>query len=275
VNEVSGVPQITTARYAAVISTIAFLVSCGSLYVSKRSFDLSAAKEQREIQERAPAVDIQIRPLGASAASLVLSIINRGALNITPLSLTVEHSFEAGKLYLSNAQQSLDNLKSSLNLQAMGTIAPKGSGTLKATLAGATDGKSESLTPGIELEFSVLIRFGDQQDTVDEISIVRRILPPLADRLQPTPEMFITAIKEAKKLAKTNGATFSPKSCWDSWLCSRWFFIFSVPGKGALANRKAESTADFSTAVIGRGPDLFRAQPNRRSFVENARGESI
>lgn len=193
---------------ATIVSVIALAVSCGSLYVSKRSYDLSVAKDQREIRDKMPAVDIQIRPRGASAASLVISILNRADINIAPLSLTVEHSMEAGELYLSNAQQSLDKLKSSLNLEAMGTIAPKGTGTLKATLAGATDGKWDSLTPGIELEFTVRIRFADQQDTVEQIPIVRRILPPLADRLQPTPEMFITAIKEAEKAHRNQRVYF-------------------------------------------------------------------
>jgi hypothetical protein len=77
----------------------------------------------------------------------------------------------------------------------MGTIAPKGSGTVKATLAGATDGKSDSLTPGIELEFNVRIRFADQRDTIVAIPVVRRILPPLTERAQPTPEMFINVVK--------------------------------------------------------------------------------
>jgi hypothetical protein len=137
--------RLTAAQYAGILSAVAILISCGSLYVSKRSYDLSVARDERELRDKMPAIDVQIRPRGASAASLVISIINRSDINIAPLSLTVEHSFEAGELYLSNAQQSLDSLKSSLNLQAMGTIAPKGTGTLKATLAGATDGKSDSL----------------------------------------------------------------------------------------------------------------------------------
>jgi hypothetical protein len=190
---------ITSARYAAVVSTVAIILSGGSLIYTKRSYDLSAAKEERELKDKEPAIDIQIRPLGASAASLVISIINRADINIAPQGLTVEHSLEAGELYLSSAQQSLDNLRSSLSLQTMGTIAPKGTGTLKATLAGATDGKSDSLTPGIELEFNVLIRFADQQDTIVPIPVVRRILPPLAERPRPTQEMLISAVMEAKK----------------------------------------------------------------------------
>lgn len=156
-------------------------------------------KEERELKDKEPAIDIQIRPLGASAASLVISIINRADINIAPQSLTVENSLEAGTLYLSNAQQSLDKLRSTLSLQSMGAIAPKGTGTVKATLAGTTDGKSDSLTPGIELGFNVRIRFADQRDTIMQIPIVRRILPPLADRPQPTPEMFLNVLIEANK----------------------------------------------------------------------------
>jgi hypothetical protein len=90
----------------------------------------------------------------------------------------------------------------------MGTIAPKGTGTLKATLAGATDGKSDSLTPGIELEFNVRIRFADQQDTIVPIPVVRRILPPLAERPQPTQEMFTAAVMEAKKAQRNQRIYF-------------------------------------------------------------------
>jgi hypothetical protein len=196
-------PQFTT-----VLSVLAICLSGASLFVSKLSYDLSAAKDERELRDKMPAVDVQIWPAGASSASMVISIINRADVNIRPLDISVEHSFEAGELYLSNAQQSLDKLKSSLNLEAMGTIAPKGTGTLKATLAGATDGKSDSLTPGLELEFTVRIRFADQQDTVEQIPIVRRILPLLAERLQPTPDMFITAVREAEKTRRNQRVFF-------------------------------------------------------------------
>lgn len=190
--------QFTLAHYAAVLSTVAIVISGGSLVYTKRSYDINAAKEERELRDKEPAIDIQIRPLGASAASLVILIINRADINIAPLDITVEHSFDAGELYLSSAQQSLDKLRSSLSLQTMGTIAPKGTATLKATLAGATDGKADSLTPGIELEFDVRVRFADQQDTIVEVPVVRRMLLPLQERIQPTPEMFLAAVIEAK-----------------------------------------------------------------------------
>jgi hypothetical protein len=169
-------PQITTARYAAILSTIALFVSCGSLYVSKRSYDLGVTKDEREIRDKMPAVDVQIRSTGASSASVVISIINRADVIITPQDISVEHSFDAGDLYLSSAQQSIDKLKSSLSLQAMGTIAPKGIGTMKATLSGVTDGKWDSLTAGLELQFTLRIRFADDQDTIQPFSIVRRII---------------------------------------------------------------------------------------------------
>jgi hypothetical protein len=139
---------------------------------------------------------------------LVISIINRANINIAPLSLAVENSLEAGTLYLSGAQQSLDKLRTSLSLETMGTIAPKGTGTVKATLAGATDGKSDSLTPGIELEFNVRIRFADQRDTIVAIPVVRRILSPLAERPQPTPEMLIEVVTEANKARRNQKALF-------------------------------------------------------------------
>jgi hypothetical protein len=132
--------RFTLAGYAAVLSTVAITLSIGSVIYTKRSYDLSVAKDQREIQDKVPAVDIQIRPRGASAASFAISIINRADLNITPLSLRVEHSVEAGELYLSSTQQSLDKLSSALDLKPMGTIAPKGNAKLEGILAGATDG---------------------------------------------------------------------------------------------------------------------------------------
>ena len=87
------------AHYAAVVSTIAIILSGGSLIYTKLNYDLSAAKEERELQNKEPAIDIQIRPLGASAASLVISIINRADFNIAPQSIEVENSLEAGTLY--------------------------------------------------------------------------------------------------------------------------------------------------------------------------------
>jgi len=79
-------------------------------------------------------------------AALTIAILNRGDINVTPLDITVAHSFEIGDLYLSSAQRTIDRLKTSLNLSPMGTIAPKGVGTLRARVSGMTDGKDNSCT---------------------------------------------------------------------------------------------------------------------------------
>lgn len=194
----------TLAHYAAVVSTVAIVLSGGSLYVAKRALDLSLIRDQRELQDKKPAIDLQLRPTGVSTLSVTVEIINRSDINIVPLDIVAEHSFEAGDLYLSNAQQSTDKLSSSLSLRSMGTIAPKGRATAKATLAGVTDGKFEQFRPGLELEFTVRVRFADQQDTVEETTIVRRILSQSADNLRPrpTPEMFLNAVLEAKREAR-------------------------------------------------------------------------
>jgi len=164
-------PQLTT-----VLSVLAICLSSASFIVSKLSYNLSVAKEEREIREKMPAVDVQIRPVGASSASVVISIINRADINIAPLDIKVDHSFGAGELYLSSAQQSADKLQSSLSLKSMGTIAPKGEGMIRATLSGVTDGKWDSLTPGLELQFTLRIPFADDQDTIQPFSMVRRIM---------------------------------------------------------------------------------------------------
>jgi hypothetical protein len=170
----------TTARFAAIISIIALLVSFRSLHIAELSYDLSATKDQRELMDKLPAIDVQVRPDGATSAAMTISIANRGGINIKPLDITAEHSFEAGELYLSSAQQSIDRLKTSLSLASMGTIAPKGIGVLKARLSGATDGKDDRFVPGLELRFAVRVRFADEQDNIRNFTVVRRILPPLA-----------------------------------------------------------------------------------------------
>jgi len=84
--------QFTTARYAVVISSVALFVSFSSLYLAKLSYNLSAVKDEREIRDTMPAIDVQVRKDGASTASVTISIINRLPINITPLDMTAEHS---------------------------------------------------------------------------------------------------------------------------------------------------------------------------------------
>lgn len=196
--------KFTTAHYAAIVSSLAFAISVGSLIYAKRSYELSFARDQRELLDKKPAIDIQMRPQGVSTLSVTISILNRADVNISPLDIVVHPSIEAGELYFSNDRQSIDKLNSSLSLVPMGTIAPKGNGTIKATLSALTDGKAEQFRPGLELQFSVRTRFADQHDTVEQSGIVRRILPATGSPPpRPTPEMFVNAVIEAKK-AKRN-----------------------------------------------------------------------
>lgn len=191
--------QFTIAHYAAVVSTLAIIVSGGSLLYAKRSYDLSAAKDFRELKDRQPAVDVQMRPTGISTLSVTIGILNRAEIDIAPLDIVAERSLEAGSLYFASKEQSIDKLSSSLSLTSMGQIAPKGRSMTSATLSGVTDGQSEQFTPGLELEFTVRIRFSDEQDSISSIRIVRRILPPLADRSDPTPEQVLQAFAATKE----------------------------------------------------------------------------
>jgi hypothetical protein len=103
-------PQI---QAATIFSMIAIAISGASLIYSKRSYDLSAARDEREMMDKMPALDVQVRPDGATSAALTISIANRGDINLVPLDITAEHSFEAGELYISSAKQSADRLKTS------------------------------------------------------------------------------------------------------------------------------------------------------------------
>ena len=55
---------------------------------------------------------------------------------------------------------------------------------------------------------NVRIRFADQRDTVVAIPVVRRILPPLAERSQPTEEMLISVVMEANKAHRNRQVVF-------------------------------------------------------------------
>jgi hypothetical protein len=165
---------------ATILSIVAIFLSAASFVVSKLSYDLSVARDQRELMDKLPALDVQIRPDGATSAALTISIANRGDINIVPLDITAEHSFEAGELYLSSAQQSANRLKTSLSLTSMGTIALKGVGDLKARLFGATDGKADRFVAGLELRFDIRVRFSGMEDNIRTFTVVRQILPPTA-----------------------------------------------------------------------------------------------
>ena len=67
--EVMGwkLPQI---QAATIISVIAITISGASLIYSKRSYDLSAARDEREMMDKLPALDVQIRPDGATSEEI-------------------------------------------------------------------------------------------------------------------------------------------------------------------------------------------------------------
>jgi uncharacterized membrane protein YhfC len=46
--------RFTTAHYAAIVSTLAFAISAGSMIYAKRSYDLSVARDQRELMDKKP-----------------------------------------------------------------------------------------------------------------------------------------------------------------------------------------------------------------------------
>jgi hypothetical protein len=170
-------PKFTTAHYTAIVSTLAFIGSgVLGVYFAKQTYNLNVAKEERELREKIPAIDLQIRPnQNPSSADVVISIINRSDINIAPQDITVLHSFEFGEFYFSSAKQSLDEPKSWLSLLPMGSIAPKATGTMRAKVSGVTDGKDDSFKSEVELQFAVRFLLGDDRDTLQTFDLIRRV----------------------------------------------------------------------------------------------------
>jgi hypothetical protein len=120
---------------------------------------------------------VQVSPQGGSTASLSISVINRGDINVTPLDITVNNSDEVGDLYLSSSRQRVDFLQPSLSLGSMGKLAPKATGKMTAQMSGVTDGKDDSFKPGVEFHFIVRVRLATADDSIKTFQIVRRLLP--------------------------------------------------------------------------------------------------
>lgn len=83
----------TVAHYAAVVSTVALALSGCSLYVAKRAYDLSIVRDQRELPDKKPAIDLQLRPAGVSTLSVTIEIINRSDINIVSHANLLERGF--------------------------------------------------------------------------------------------------------------------------------------------------------------------------------------
>jgi hypothetical protein len=94
---------------------------------------------------------------------------------VAPQDITVLPSLEAGEFYFASARQRVDALKSSLSLVPMGIVPSKGTGTLKATLSGVTDGKDDAFKSSVELQFVVRFRIGDAGDTLKTTELVRHV----------------------------------------------------------------------------------------------------
>jgi hypothetical protein len=156
------------------VSVLAFLISCGGLYVAKKAYDLSAVRDAREISAQAPAIDVQVRQSGTAVAAVIISITNRSNMNIAPQWIAVLPSLQAGVTFFSSKGQKIDDLKSSLSLLSMGTIKPKETVSTNAVLSGQTDGKWDNFSDA-ELPFVVRIRFGDDADTFQSFELTRRI----------------------------------------------------------------------------------------------------
>ncbi|MET4028799.1 hypothetical protein ABIB94_000699 [Bradyrhizobium sp. JR7.2] len=170
----------STAHYAAVVSTIALIISGGSLLFTKRSYDLSAAKDQRELLEKSPIVDVQVAPNSkARSADLTIYIFNRGDINIVPQDITALHLLEHGDLYLSGSRQNVEKLSTSLSLKSMGVIAPKNSATMKGTVSGVTDEKDDWPINGVDITFTLRIKLADEGETLKTMNVTREIKPGL------------------------------------------------------------------------------------------------
>jgi len=99
--------KLPNMRIATILSVLAIVISASSHMVSKLPFGLSATKDQREISEQLPAVDLQIIPAGAASASVTISVRNRGEVNVAPQDITVPPSLEQGEFYFAGRRPAI------------------------------------------------------------------------------------------------------------------------------------------------------------------------
>ena len=99
--------KLPNMRIATILSVLAIVISASSHMVSKLPFGLSATKDQREISEQLPAVDLQIIPAGAAPASVTISVRNRGDVNVAPQDITVPPSLEQGEFYFAGRRPAI------------------------------------------------------------------------------------------------------------------------------------------------------------------------
>jgi hypothetical protein len=172
----------TTAKIASAalaVSIVAVAISSGSMFYTKQSYDLNAARDKREQAAKLPAIDVHIVPRAAPEEILVeLQITNRADINIAPQAVTISAvngvAFTIpGPIIIGQTGigQPPPRTLSAFSLLEMGSLAPGKSATLKLTAAA----KEPPFPIGMEVQFAISIRFADEQDTVQEFRYVRRI----------------------------------------------------------------------------------------------------
>ncbi|EKS28246.1 hypothetical protein [Afipia felis] len=219
--------RLVSAHYAGIVSVLALGVSVLSYCTAQQAFNLGVTQYEQQLEDKKPAVDVQLRSIGVSTQSITVSISNRGVVNITPLDFTALHSFEAGSLYLGYDSKGIDKLSATISLSSLGTIPPGQTRTVKAILAGVTDGKYEQFTPDLELMFLARVRMADQNDTIENILVTRRILPP-TQNLQPdvTPQHMLEVLVRAKENERRNRMIFAISASLSMLLWIAFVFLW-------------------------------------------------
>jgi hypothetical protein len=164
-----------------IISCVALVVSvlawATTGYYSKRGYDLNVARDQREQRARRPAIDIRMSPAqNPLDVSLDVSITNRSDINIAPQAISVlAHpipGFDAGAGPLSIGKEGASEISTPTAwLLDMGTIKPGDTGSIKL----AVRAQMPPFPTGMELQFNVDIRLADEQDSVEQYAVIRRI----------------------------------------------------------------------------------------------------
>jgi hypothetical protein len=170
-------PMKTSDKIASAALVISILAWGTTGYYSKRAYDLNAARDQREQRSKRPAIDIQMRPSQNPVDVLLdVSITNRSDINISPQVITISApptaGFDSGIGSLTIGKTGVGEITSPVAwLLEMGPIKPGASGSINLTVRA----KSPPFPTGTELQFAVWVRLADEQDSVEQYRVIRRI----------------------------------------------------------------------------------------------------
>ena len=159
------------------IALAALIVSLLSAGATWRGYELNLARDQRELRSKRPAIDIRMIPSKNPVdITLNVSITNRSDINITPQAIKVSSQptigFDSGIGALAIGKAAIGEITSPVAfLLEMGTIKPGQSREIALTARA----KSPPFPTGMELQFTVAIRLADEQDSVEEYSLIRRV----------------------------------------------------------------------------------------------------